>query len=414
MGPGFRRGSDKFLVPWCLGGSNFFELREDAVKLSTDRILTTHVGSLPRSAALSALLVKKDRGEEYDRATLDRTVRDETVAIVKRQVATGIDAVSDGETGKVGYSTYIHERLTGFSGANTAKPNLDMAPYPEFRRRLALMTGTPGLVRMFCTGAVTVKDRDAAKTDVANFRAAIDAAKPVDAFMTAASPGVVSSFQPNQFYPTHLAYIEAVGAAMQEEYETIASAGIVLQLDSPDLAMSRHTGFQDLSESEFLGRAAQQVEVLNHAVRNIPADRMRLHLCWGNYEGPHDHDIDVAKIFSIVMKAKPQAVSFEAANPRHAHEWAVWREHKAKIPQDKVLIPGAIDSCTNYVEHPELVAQRIGQFADIVGRERVIAGVDCGFGTFAGVGKIDPDIAFRKLGSLVEGAALASKRLWAR
>ncbi len=265
------------------------------MKLSTDRILTTHVGSLPRSAALSALLVKKDRGEEYDRAALERMVRDETVGIVKRQVATGIDVVSDGETGKVGYSTYIHERLTGFSGSNTTKPHLDVAPYPEFRRRIALMVGTPGLVRMLCTGAVAVKDHDAAKKDVANFRAAIDAAKPVDAFMTAASPGVVSSFQPNQFYPTHLAYIEAVGAAMQEEYETIANAGIVLQLDSPDLAMSRHTGFQDLSESEFLGRATQQVEVLNHAVRNIPADRMRIHLCWGNYEGPHDHDIDVGE-----------------------------------------------------------------------------------------------------------------------
>ncbi len=384
------------------------------MKLSTDRILTTHVGSLPRSAELSALLVKKDRGEDYDRAALDRTVRNETVAIVKRQVATGIDIVSDGETGKVGYSTYIHERLTGFSGANTAKPNLDIAPYPEFRRRMALMVGTPSLVRMFCTGAIAVTDHEAARKDVANFRVAIDAAKPVDAFMTAASPGVISSFQPNKYYPTHLAYIEAVGAAMQEEYETIANARIVLQLDSPDLAMSRHTGFQDLTEAEFLTRAAQQVEVLNHAVRNIPSDRMRIHLCWGNYEGPHDHDIDVAKILSIVLKAKPQAISFEAANPRHAHEWAVWREHKMRISEDKVLIPGVIDSCSNYVEHPELVAQRIEQFAGIVGRERVLAGVDCGFGTFAGVGKIDPDIAFKKLGALAEGAALASKRLWAR
>jgi len=389
-------------------------LREIAVKLSTDRILTTHVGSLPRSAELSALLIKKDRGEAHDAALLDRMVRDETIGIVKRQVATGIDVVSDGEIGKIGYSTYIHERLSGFSGANTAKPNLDVAPYPEFRRRMALMTGTPGLVRMFCTGPVTRTDHEAAKKDVANFRAAIDAAKPVDAFMPAASPGVISSFQPNQHYSTHRAYIEAVGDAMQEEYETIANGGIVVQLDSPDLAMSRHTGFQDLSEAEFLSRAEQQVEVLNHAVRNVPADRMRIHLCWGNYEGPHDHDIAVAKIFSIVMKAKPQAISFEAANPRHAHEWAVWREHKARIPQDKVLIPGVIDSCSNYVEHPELVAQRIAQYADIVGRERVIAGVDCGFGTFAGVGKIDPDIAFKKLGALVEGAAIASKNLWAR
>jgi 5-methyltetrahydropteroyltriglutamate--homocysteine methyltransferase len=384
------------------------------VQTSTDRILTTHVGSLPRSPELSALLLKKDRGETYDAAALARAVRGETVAIVKRQVAAGIDIVSDGETGKVGYATYIHERLTGFSGANQAKPNLDVASYPEFRRRLALMTGTPSFTRMFCTGPVELKDREAVQTDIANMTAAMAEAKPIDGFMPAASPGVVSSFQPNNHYPTHRAYIEAVGAAMKPEYDAIAGAGIVLQLDCPDLAMSRHTGFQDLTGAEFLTRAEQQVEVLNHAVRDIPADRMRLHLCWGNYEGPHDHDIDVAKIIPIAMKAKPQAISFEAANPRHGHEWAVWREHKATIPADKVLIPGVIDSCTNYVEHPELVAQRIGQFADIVGRERVLAGVDCGFGTFAGVGKIDPEIAFKKLGALVEGAALASKKLWAR
>jgi 5-methyltetrahydropteroyltriglutamate--homocysteine methyltransferase len=363
---------------------------------------------------LSALLLKKDHGEAHDSAELARQVREGVAAIVKRQVATGIDIVSDGETGKVGYSTYIHERLTGFSGANTAKPNLDVAPYPEFRRRMALMTGAPAFTRMLCTGPIALKDGNAVKVDVANMKAAMAAAKPVDGFIPAASPGVVSSFQPNQYYPTHRDYIEAVGAAMKAEYDAIAGAGIVLQIDCPDLAMSRHTGFQDLSEAEFLARAEQQVEVLNHAVRDIPASSMRLHLCWGNYEGPHDHDLDVAKIIPIAMKAKPQAISFEAANPRHAHEWAVWREHKAMLPGDKVLIPGVIDSCSNYVEHPELVAQRIAQFADIVGRERVLAGVDCGFGTFAGVGKIDPDIAFKKLGALVAGAALASTRLWAR
>ncbi len=384
------------------------------MKLSTDRILTTHVGSLPRSVGLSQLLLQKDHGDAYDRAALDRAAREETAAIVKRQVAIGIDIVSDGETGKVGYATYIHDRLSGFSGSNVAKPNLDVAPYPEFRRRMALMTGTPAFTRMFCTSPVTVKDHAAVKNDVANFVAAIEAAKPVDAFMTAASPGVISSFQPNRFYPSHRAYIEAVGAAMQEEYETIAQAGIVLQLDSPDLAMSRHTGFQDLTEAEFLGRAEEQIEVLNHTVRNIPAEQMRIHLCWGNYEGPHDHDIAIGKVLPIVLKAKPQAISFEASNPRHGHEWAVWSEAKSRIPGDKVLIPGVIDSCTNYVEHPELVAQRIGQFADIVGRERVLAGVDCGFGTFAGISKIDPEIAFKKLGALVEGAALASKRLWPR
>jgi 5-methyltetrahydropteroyltriglutamate--homocysteine methyltransferase len=233
----------------------------------------------------------------------------------------------------------------------------------------------------------------------------------VDAFMPAASPGVVSTFQPNRHYPNHAAYINAVADAMQEEYEAIANAGIVVQLDSPDLAMARHTGFQDLSEAEFLKQAEQQVEALNHALTNVPASASRLHLCWGNYEGPHDHDIPLARMLPIILKAKPQAISFEAANPRHEHEWAVWKE--TKLPDDKVLIPGVIDTCTNYIEHPELVAQRICRFADVVGRERVIAGTDCGFSTSVGTaGRVDREIAFRKLGSLVEGAQIASKRLW--
>ena len=229
--------------------------------------------------------------------------------------------------------------------------------------------------------------------------------------MPAASPGVVSSFQPNRHYPNHAAYIGAVADAMREEYEAIANAGIVVQLDSPDLAMARHTGFQDLSEAEFLKQAEQQVEAVNHALANVPAGSARLHLCWGNYEGPHDFDIPLQKVLPIILKAKPQAISFEAANPRHAHEWAVWKE--AKIPDDKVLIPGVIDTCTNYIEHPELVSQRICQFADIVGRERVMAGTDCGFATFVGhAGRVDPEIAYRKLGALVEGAKLASQKLW--
>jgi 5-methyltetrahydropteroyltriglutamate--homocysteine methyltransferase len=382
------------------------------MKLSTERILTTHVGSLARPPEATELLLKKERGEPYDPAAFDAEIRRATIDIVKRQVATGIDIVSDGETGKIGYSTYIKDRLTGFSGENVPKPNLDIAPYPEFRRRMALMNGPPAFKRMLCTGPIAVKDHDAVKKDIANFKAAVAEAKPVDAFLNAASPGVVSSFQPNRFYPSHEAYVEAIAAAMREEYEAIVGAGFVLQIDCPDLAMSRHTGFQDLTEIEFLKRAAHQVELLNHALSDIPADSLRLHICWGNYEGPHDHDIPVKKIMAILLKAKPRAISFEAANPRHAHEWAVWRD--AKLPEDKVLIPGVIDSCTNYVEHPELVAQRIEQFAAIVGREHVLAGVDCGFGTFAGAGKIDPEIAFKKLGALVEGAALASKNLWRR
>jgi 5-methyltetrahydropteroyltriglutamate--homocysteine methyltransferase len=382
------------------------------MKISTDRILTTHVGSLPRPKAVAELLVKKDQGLPYDHAELDRGVRQAVADIVARQVATGIDVVSDGETSKIGYATYIKDRLTGFGGENfVPKPNRDVADYPEFRQRMMQFTGPQVFRRLCCTGDVTLHDHDAVRLDIANFQAAIAASKPVDAFMPAASPGVVSAFQPNRHYPSHAAYIGAVADAMKEEYEAIAGAGIVVQLDSPDLAMARHTGFQDLTEAEFLKQAEQQIEALNHALANVPASSARLHLCWGNYEGPHDFDIPLQKILPIVLKAKPRAISFEAANPRHAHEWTVWRD--TKLPDDKVLIPGVVDTCTNYIEHPELIAQRICQFAGIVGRERVLAGTDCGFATFVGhIGRVDPEIAFRKLGSLVEGAKLASDRLW--
>jgi 5-methyltetrahydropteroyltriglutamate--homocysteine methyltransferase len=382
------------------------------MKLSTDRILTTHVGSLPRPKAVADLLVKKDQGLPYDQAELDRGVRQAVAGIVARQVAAGIDVVSDGETSKIGYATYIKERLTGFGGENfVPKSQRDLADYPDFRQRMIQFTGPQVFRRLCCTGDVTLRDHDAVRLDIANFKAAIETSKPVDAFMPAASPGVVSAFQPNRHYPSHAAYIGAVADAMKEEYEAIAGAGIVVQLDSPDLAMARHTGFQDLTEAEFLSQAEQQIEALNHALENVPASSARLHLCWGNYEGPHDFDIPLQKILPIVLKAKPQAISFEAANPRHAHEWTVWRD--TKLPGDKVLIPGVVDTCTNYIEHPELIAQRICQFAGIVGRERVLAGTDCGFATFVGhTGRVDPEIAFRKLASLVEGAKLASDRLW--
>jgi 5-methyltetrahydropteroyltriglutamate--homocysteine methyltransferase len=382
------------------------------MKLSTDRILTTHVGSLPRPQALVELLIKKDHGEAYDHAEFATQTHQAVADIVARQVSVGIDVVSDGEASKVGYATYIKDRLTGFGGEPfVPKPQRDLADYPEFRRRMIQFTGPQVFRRLCCTGPVELSDHYAVKRDIANLKDAMAVSKPVDAFMPAASPGVVSAFQPNHHYSTHTAYIEAVANAMCEEYEAIANAGIVVQLDSPDLAMARHTGFQDLTEAEFLRQAEQQIEALNHALANVPASAARLHLCWGNYEGPHDFDIPLQKVLSIVLKGKPQAISFEAANPRHAHEWAVWRD--AKLPDDKVLIPGVIDTCTNYIEHPELVAQRICLFADIVGRERVIAGTDCGFATFVGhVGRVDPEIAFRKLSSLVEGARLASARLW--
>jgi 5-methyltetrahydropteroyltriglutamate--homocysteine methyltransferase len=382
------------------------------VKLSTDRILTTHVGSLPRPRSLVELLVKKDQNQPYDHAEFDRRVTQAVAEIVARQVAIGIDIVSDGEASKIGYATYVKERLTGFGGESfVPKPHLDVADYPEFRDRMMHFIGPQVFRRLCCIGDVRLSDPDAVKQDIANFKAAIGSSKPVGAFMPAASPGVVSAFQPNRHYPDHAAYIGAIADAMRPEYEAIADAGIVVQLDSPDLAMARHTGFQDLSEAEFLRRAEQQVEALNRALANVPAGSSRLHLCWGNYEGPHDFDVPLHKVLPIILQAKPQAISFEAANPRHAHEWTVWRD--TKVPDDKVLLPGVIDTCTNYVEHPELVAQRICQYADIVGRERVIASTDCGFATFVGnAGRVDPEIAFRKLGSLVEGARLASAKLW--
>jgi 5-methyltetrahydropteroyltriglutamate--homocysteine methyltransferase len=380
------------------------------MKTSQDRILTTHVGSLPRPPELRQLLVRKDQGEPYDKPEFDRLTRQAVIDIVRRQAEAGVDTVNDGEMSKPGYSTYVADRLSGFSGHEPAKPRLDTREHPNFVAAYERMTGANVARRAVCIGPVAVRDREPLAQDIANLRAALAEVSVAEGFMTAASPGLVPVFQTNRYYPTHEAYVEAVAAAMQEEYEAVVNAGFVLQLDCPDLAMAHHTSFQDLSETDFLKRAAFHVETVNHAVRNIPADRMRIHICWGNYEGPHDHDIPFAKVAPILIKAKPMALLVEAANPRHAHEWTVWQE--VKLPDDKILVPGVLDTSTNYVEHPELVAERICRFADIVGRERVIAGSDCGFGTFAGYGKLDPDISFKKLRAMAEGAEIASKRLW--
>ncbi len=382
------------------------------MKTSRDRILTTHVGSLPRPPELKQLLVRKDQGEAYDKNELDRLVHQAVIDIVRRQASVGVDIVNDGEMSKPGYSTYIADRLTGFAGHEPAKSRLDTREHPNFVAAYERMTGGNTARRAVCVGPISWQDRDPLKKDIANLHAALDQVAVTEGFMTAASPGLVPVFQNNSYYPSHEAYVEAIATAMQEEYDAIVDAGFVLQLDCPDLAMAHHTSFQDLNETDFLKRAAFHVEVLNHALRNVPADRARIHICWGNYEGPHDHDIPFAKVAPILLKAKPQALVVEAANPRHAHEWAVWRE--TKLPDDKILIPGVLDTSTNYVEHPELVAERICRFADIVGRERVIAGSDCGFGTFAGYGKLDPDISFKKLAAMAQGAEIASKRLWAR
>jgi len=377
---------------------------------STKRILTTHVGSLPRGPTVLELLYKKENGEAYDAAAFDAAVAAAVDDVVAKQVAVGIDVVSDGETSKVGYATYIKDRLSGFAGHHPRPPHLDLAPYPELREALTRMIGTQTFKRAGCVGPVEPLDRQAMRKDVANLRAALDRHPAHGAFMNAASPGVISAFQSNRYYPTHDAYVDAIATAMKPEYDAIAAAGLVLQLDCPDLAMARHTGFQELDEKEFLRRAAYQVETLNHAVRDIPADAMRMHICWGNYEGPHDHDIALEKILAIVLRAKPAGILFEAANPRHRHEVAVWRD--AKLPEDKVLIPGCISSTSNYVEHPELIAQQLVQFADIVGRERVLAGADCGFGSFAGLARVDSGVVYKKLAALVEGAARASAQLW--
>ena len=382
------------------------------MKLSTDRILTTHVGSLPRPQSLVDWLLKKDHGEDYDHAEYDRVITDAVDEVLRRQKAVGIDVPSDGEASKVSYSTYMMDRLNGFGGDNERRTPLDMAAHPEFRAKITRMTGVQEFRRASCVAPITVKSWEPLKIDIANMKAGMARHGYGEGFMNTASPGLITAFQPNQFYKSHEEYVWALAAVMQEEYEIIAASGLILQLDCPDLAMARHIGFQDLTEAEFLKQSQVHVEAMNHALRNVPAEQCRYHICWGNYEGPHDHDIPVERIMDVILKAKPQAVVFEAANVRHAHEWAVWKE--TAIPQDKVLVPGTLDSCSNYVEHPEFVAQTIEKFADIVGKERVIAGTDCGFGTFAGYGKMDMEISYKKLGSLVEGAAIASKRLWRR
>jgi len=379
---------------------------------STERILTTHVGSLPRPQSLVDALLQKDHGEDFDRAEYDQVIAQAVEAVVGRQVEVGIDIPSDGEASKVSYSTYMMDRLNGFGGDNERRMPMDVAPHPEFRAKLARMTGVQEFRRASCIGPISVKDWGPLHIDIANLTAAMKRHGVAEAFMNTASPGLITAFQPNQYYKTHEDYVWALAEVMHEEYEAILAAGLVVQLDCPDLAMARHIGFQDLTEAEFLRQAEVHVEAMNHALRNVPADMARMHICWGNYEGPHDHDIPVDRIMSIILKAKPAGILFEAANARHEHEWVNWRD--AKLPEDKILIPGTLDSCSNYVEHPELVAQRIERYAEIVGKERVIAGTDCGFGTFAGYGKMDMEISYKKLRSLVEGAEIASGRLWAR
>lgn len=374
-------------------------------------IQTTHVGSMPRPDDLTPLLRARDSGQPYDAAEFDTKVSAAVDQAVAQQIACGIDVVSDGEIGKIGYSTYIIERLSGFGGHVDRKPAADLAEHPALTKKLSAIMGSQDFVRASCVDKVQLVNLDPMWEDIRRFKAALarHGLPSTQAFMNAASPGLITSFQVNKFYPTHEAYLADLVDAMREEYEAIVREGFLLQLDCPDLAMSRHTGYQDLSEKEFLAVAAANVEALNAATANIPPDRMRMHICWGNYEGPHDHDIPLERVIDIVIRARPATILFEAANPRHEHEWTVWKE--AKLPDWKRLAPGLIDTCSNYVEHPELIAQRIERFAAFVGADRVIASTDCGFGTFAGYGKIDPEVTWKKLRSLRAGADLAGARL---
>ena len=378
---------------------------------SQDRILTTHVGSLPRSTAVTNAVFAVEKGETVDdfRQVIDAAVRD----AVARQLAAGVDIVSDGEMSKISYATYIKDRLTGFAGDSPRNPPSDLEQFPAYLQRLARGGGTPTYRRPRCVGAITVRSLQGLEDDIVAFRAALkasaDKSRP-EPFLNAASPGVIALFQPNDYYPTHEQYLEALAEGMRHEYEAIVAAGFILQIDSPDLGLGRHTLFKHRPQHEYEQQAAVHIEALNHALRNCPADRVRMHICWGNYEGPHHHDVPLEIVLPIALRAKPQGLLFESANPRHAHEWNVFKS--LRIPQDKILIPGVIDSVSNFIEHPLLVAERLQRFADCVGRDRVIAGTDCGFASFAGFGAVDDDIVYAKLGALAEGARIASNRLW--
>jgi 5-methyltetrahydropteroyltriglutamate--homocysteine methyltransferase len=369
------------------------------------------VGSLPRTQDVVDFIFARENETPYEQAAFDACMTEAVSATVKKQVEAGVDIVSDGETSKISYATYVKDRYTGFSGDSPRNAPADLKMFPGFLQRLADDGGTPTYARPMCTGEVRSKGQDELNKDIANLKAAMAEHGAERGFMNAASPGVISLFLQNDFYGSREAYLAALADAMKEEYETIVGAGLDLQLDCPDLALSRHMLFSDMSDAEFLNVANMHVEALNHALQNVPADKVRVHICWGNYEGPHCCDIPMDKVFTTLMNTKAQYLLFETSNPRHAHEWTVFRDRKGEIPSDKILVPGVVDTTTNFVEHPELVAQRIERFAGIIGADRVIAGSDCGFGTFAGFGAVDPDIAYAKLASLSEGAELASSRL---
>jgi 5-methyltetrahydropteroyltriglutamate--homocysteine methyltransferase len=373
----------------------------------TAEIRITHVGWLPRSAEVTDLLFAAERGEAVDARRFDDTMTVAVAEAVRRQVDAGIDLVSDGEMAKISYATYIKDRITGFDGDSPRRPPADLEDFPGFLQRQASSGGTPTYRRPRCVGEVKPLTLQPLDDDLRRFAAARAQYGEPTGFMNAASPGVIALFQPNDYYPDDDAYLEALGEAMRPEYEAIVGAGLVLQLDSPDLGLGRHMMYKDRDDDAYLRLIERHVEVLNHALRNVPAERTRMHVCWGNYEGPHHRDVEMAVILPTLLKAKPAGLLFETANPRHQHDLEAFTEHRASIPEDKVLIPGVIDSTTNFIEHPRVVANRLRGFVGLVGVDRVIAGTDCGFSTFAGFGAVDPDIVYAKLATLAEGAALA-------
>jgi 5-methyltetrahydropteroyltriglutamate--homocysteine methyltransferase len=385
----------------------------------TGRILTTHVGSLPRPQAVVDCLFAEDRGTGHDPAHFAQVVGHAVREVVDRQAQTGIDVMSDGEMSKISYATYIRHRLNGFEVGDVPRATpQDLDDYPEYRDKIAAAGATPKYLRPICKGPLSVKTLDPVHGDIARLTQALSSVRAPDGhldatgFLTAVSPGTIAVFQPNEYYPSHAAYLEALAEAMRPEYEAIVQSGLMLSVDCPDLGMGRHIRFRAMDDEEFVRNAALQVEALNHALQNIPGERVRLHICWGNYEGPHTRDIPLKKVLPILLRAKPAQLLIEAANPRHEHEWELWRD--ARLPEEKVLVPGVLDTSCNVVEHPELVAQRLLRYAQLVGRDRVIAGTDCGFGTFAGFGAVHPSICWVKMQSLVAGARLASEKLWGR
>ena len=374
------------------------------------KILTSHVGSLPRSQKVVDFIFARENEVKYDQTEFDSVMSHAVEQTVLKQVEAGVDIVSDGETSKISYATYVKDRYNGFSGDSERNAPADLKMFPGFLERLADDGGTPQYARPMCTGEISSKGQGELEKDIINLKTAMAKSGIERGFMNAASPGVISLFLQNSHYKNRESYLAALADVMRQEYETIVAAGLDLQLDCPDLALSRHMLFNDLTDDEFVKVAETHVAALNHALQNIPEEKVRVHICWGSYEGPHCCDIGMDKVFSTLMSAKAKYLLFETSNPRHAHEWKVFRDRKSEIPENKVLVPGVVDTTTNFVEHPELVAQRIDRFVEIVGVDRVIAGSDCGFGTFAGYGAVDPDIAYAKLKSLSEGSKIAAQR----